>query len=86
MSISKCIAKAIRKADKRYFFENYDKQASAVINSLKKEGYCIMPYEPDMDLLREVADSISTGKMRPEDHIRNVYQTVAKKVQKKYAE
>ncbi|MCI5050148.1 MAG: hypothetical protein MRY32_07455 [Rickettsiales bacterium] len=84
MSIKKTIARSIRKADKSYFFENYDKQAAAVLKGLEKDGYCIMPLEPDEDLLLEVADTISTGKMRPEQHIRNVWQTLAKRIKKDY--
>lgn len=77
MSIRKSIARAIRKADSRYFFEDYDKQAKAVINMLKKDGYVIVPFEPDEDTLRECADTMATGKMRPEEHIKNVHQTLA---------
>ena len=83
MSIHTMIAKAIRKADKFYFFENYDKQATAVLKTLEKKGYCLMPIEPDEDLLMQVADTISTGKMRPDKHILNVWQTMAKLIKEK---
>lgn len=84
MSIRKKIAIAIKKADRSYFFEDYDRQASSVIQSLQKEGYVILPKEPDGDLLKKVADSISTGRMRPEDHIKNVYMTLQQLMQKGY--
>lgn len=77
MSIKKNIAKAIRKADKSYFFEDYDKQAVAVIQMLKKDGYVIVPLEPSEETLRKAADTIATGKMRPEQHILNVHKTLA---------
>lgn len=82
MSIRKKIALAIKKADRSYFFEDYDRQASCVIQSLQKEGFVILPKEPDSELLRKVADSISTGKMKPEDHIKNVYLTLQQLMQK----
>ena len=84
MGIKKDIAVAIQKADKSYFFENYDKQASAVIKALRQKGYAIMPIEPDEKTLKAVADHISTGKMRPEQHIKNVHQTLAKLMQSNY--
>ena len=84
MKVQKQIAKAIRRADKSYFFENYDRQAGSVIKALEKAGYAIMPIEPDKDVLREVADTISTGRMKPEDHIKNVYQTLLGLMKKQY--
>ena len=77
MSIKSNIASAIKRADKSYFFENYSKQAGAVIKMLEKEGYVILPKNPDQKILKEVADTIKTGKMRPEQHIENVYHTLA---------
>lgn len=84
MGIKKDIAVAIQKADKSYFFENYDKQAKAVLKALEKNGYAIMPIEPDEKTLKAVADNMSTGKMRPEQHIKNVHQALAKLMQNKY--
>ncbi len=77
------IARAIKKADKSYFFENYDKQAESVLKSLRAEGYRIVKYEPDEELLKEAADTIKTGKMKPDQHIKNVYQTVIGLLEKK---
>lgn len=84
MGLKKDIAMAIKKADKSYFFENYDKQAAAVLAALKKQGYAVVPMEPDEKTLRTVADTIATGKMRPEQHIKNVHQTLAKLMEAKY--
>ncbi|MBN66493.1 MAG: hypothetical protein CMM94_02865 [Rickettsiales bacterium] len=84
MSVKSYIAKAIKKADKSYFFENYSKQANSVIKGLKKEGYTILPSEPDEELLKLVADTIHTGRMRPEQHIANVYKTLVSHMEKRY--
>ena len=84
MSIRKKIALAIKKADRSYFFEDYDRQAKSVIQSLQKDGYVILPKEPDHEMLRKVADSIATGKMKPEEHIKNVYLTLQQLMQKNY--
>lgn len=84
MSIRKNIAKAIKKADKSYFFEDYDKQAAAVISQLKKDGYVIVPLEPTEETLKKAADTIPTGKMRPEQHILNVHQTLAHLLKQEY--
>jgi len=78
MSTKRIIAHAIRKADKSYFFENYDKQAQAVLRALESEGYAIVPLTPDAATLKRAADTISTGKMKPEQHIQNVHETLVK--------
>lgn len=82
MSLHKQIAVAIKRADRSYFFENYDKQARSVIRALEQQGYVILPREPDEGLLKQVADSISTGRMRPEEHVRNVYLTLQKLIER----
>lgn len=78
MSVKKTIARAIRNADKSYFFENYDKQALAVIKALEADGYAIVAATPDADILKKAAATISTGKMKPEQHIQNVHETLVK--------
>lgn len=76
MNLSKTIARAIKRADRRYFFENYEKQAQAVMRALDEEGYMILPKEPSTDLLKKVADSMATGKMKPEEHVKDVYRKI----------
>ena len=79
-SVAKIIARAIKKADKSYFFEDYDKQALAVIKKLKEEGWAITRREADMAIFKEVADNMSTGRMKPEEHIQDVYRQVLEKL------
>jgi hypothetical protein len=78
MSVKKKIALAIKRADKSYFFEDYEKQAAAVIRALEADGYVIVPSAPDAAILKKAADSLSTGKMKPEQHIQNVHETLIK--------
>ncbi len=78
MSVKKKIALAIKRADKSYFFEDYEKQAAAVIRALESDGYVIVPSTPDAAILKKAADSLSTGKMKPEQHIQNVHETLIK--------
>lgn len=78
--VPKIIARAIKKADKSYFFENYDKQAQSVINALEAEGWAITRREADMAIFEMVAKEMQTGRMRPEEHIRDVYRRVLTKL------
>lgn len=76
MKIQKLIARSIKKADSSYFFEDYSKQAKAVLKTLDKEGYQIIPKELDKKLYKQISDEMRTGRMSPEDHINDVYQTM----------
>jgi hypothetical protein len=77
---AKIIAKTIKQADKSYFFEDYDKQAANVIKRLKDEGWAITRREADMDIFKAVADAMQTGRMKPEEHIQDVYRRVLEKL------
>lgn len=70
------IQDAIAKADNSYFFENYTKQAQAVIAALEKAGYAITPAEFSDDIWKQVADQMRTGRLKPEEHVRDVYETL----------
>ena len=76
MSAVKIIAKAIRSADGSYFFEDYEKQARAVLKALEADGYAVTRREADMALFKKVSDEMLTGKMKPEEHVKDVYQRV----------
>ena len=82
MSVKTKIASAIKRADKSYFFENYSKQAQSVLRELDKAGYMVLPKDVDEKLLKQVADTIKTGKMKPEQHIANVYSTLTQLLQR----
>jgi hypothetical protein len=70
------IAEAIRKADKRYFFEDYSTQADAVLAALKKAGLRIVPLEPTPDMIEAGKNGMKYGTQRPGDMLRALYQTM----------
>lgn len=74
------IARAIKKADKTIFLENYTRQAKSVLKALQKEGYVIVPLEPTEEMLKAGSDAIVSGKVKPSNHVRVVYQSMLKKV------
>jgi len=75
-SIQTVIENAIAKADNSYFFENYTKQAQAVIAALQKAGMVILPSEFPDETWKKVADNMRMGRLKPEEHVKDVYQTV----------
>jgi len=77
MCLKTDIASAIKKADSSYFFENYSKQANAVLKKLEAE-HMILPKDPGKEFYKKVADVMKTGKMTPEAHIKDVYETILK--------
>lgn len=77
------IAEAIRAADSSYFNEDYTKQARAVLTAIEKAGYVLMPQDYPADTWKRVAENMKTGRIRPEDHVKNVYETVLKTVAEK---
>ena len=72
------IAKAIKKADSSYFFENYDKQAKAVVQALAKEGLRVVPLSPTEDMEAAGTDAIRKGRIRPSDLVRTIYEVMVK--------
>lgn len=72
------ITDAIQKADSSYFFENYTKQAQAVMAALDRAGYQIIPKTLPDDLAKEVAKNLPTGRMKPEEHVQRVVETAFK--------
>lgn len=59
------IAEAIQKADSSYFFENYEKQADAVIKSLIEKGFVITPIDPTDQMLEAGKEAIFYGRNNP---------------------
>lgn len=70
------IENAISKADSSYFFENYTKQAQAVIAALEKAGFAIVPTDAPATLWERAANEMKTGRIKPEAHVKDVYETV----------
>ena len=72
------VANAINKADNSYFFEDYSKQSREVLKAIEGAGFRIIPKELDESEFKTIADSMKMGKMRPEQHSKNVYETFVK--------
>ena len=68
------IENAIRKADSSYFFEDYTKQARAVITALEAAGFAVVTKDLPEDLWKQVANEMRTGRVKPEEHVKDVYQ------------
>ena len=71
------IAKAIRKADKRYWFEDYTIQAEAVVKALAEAGYGVVPLRADEEMRKAGADAIPIGRQHPTAVARFVYDAMA---------
>ena len=72
------IENAIAKADSSYFFENYTKQAQAVIKAVEAAGYSFIPNDIAESTWTQVADEMRTGRLKPEEHVKDVYQTLTR--------
>ncbi len=69
------IQNAISKADSSYFFEDYTKQAQAVLKALEAAGYSVIAKELPEDLWKQIADEMRTGRVKPEEHVKDVFHT-----------
>jgi hypothetical protein len=74
--LSDTIAQAIRKADRRYFFEDYTAQADAVLKALRLAGMVVVPLEPTADIIEAGKTSLKYGTQRPGDMLRTLYQAM----------
>ena len=77
------IQDAISKADSSYFFEDYTKQAKAVIAALEREGYKLVPKDCSEDVWKKVADQMRTGRLQPHVHTKDVVETFFRVVSQK---
>lgn len=69
------IADAISRADSSYFNEDYSKQAAAVLVAIEKAGYSLLPKELPESVWAQVAKEMRTGRVRPEEHVKDVVLT-----------
>ena len=69
------IQDAIAKADSSYFFEDYTKQAKAVLAALSAAGYRVVPGENSEEIWKKVADQMRTGRLQPHVHTKDVVET-----------
>lgn len=67
------IENAIAKADTSYFFEDYSKQARAVIAALDAAGFAVVSKELPETLYKQIADNMKTGRVKPEEHVKNIF-------------
>lgn len=67
------IENAISKADSSYFFEDYTKQAKAVIAALDSAGFAIIAKDLPDDMWKIVSDQMRTGRLKPEEHVKDVF-------------
>lgn len=70
------LAKAIRKADTRYFFENYSKQAIAAIEALEKAGYAIVPKTPTREMYDAAKKAIVYGQRKPGEVVGPIWEAM----------
>lgn len=67
------IENAISKADSSYFFEDYTKQARAVIAALEAAGFAVIAKNISEDVWVQVANEMRTGRVKPEEHVKDVF-------------
>lgn len=72
-NIENIIAEAIQKADSSYFFENYNKQAKAVLAALVKEGFVITAKKPTEKQLEAGKAAVTRGRVRPSELVETIY-------------
>lgn len=72
------IAHAIRAADSSYFFEDYTKQAMAVIRALQKAGLGVVPLRADEGMIEAGSQAVLSGRVKPSDHVRTVYEAMVR--------
>ena len=74
MNLTKTIAQAIKNEDKTYFFEDYTKQAKAVLKVLHKSGYVLVPKEPSAEMIKAGVLAINLGIVDAKVLAKEVYQ------------
>ncbi len=67
------IENAISKADASYFFEDYTKQARAVIAALEAAGFAVISKNIPEEVWSQVANEMRTGRVKPEEHVKDVF-------------
>lgn len=67
------IQDAIYKADTSYFFEDYTKQARAVMAALDAAGFTVINSTLPDDIYKQIADTMKTGRVKPEEHVKDVF-------------
>jgi hypothetical protein len=81
-SLEDMIALAIKEADRSIFNEDYTKQARAVLQAVRKNGYEIVPRRPPDGLVEWAKTNIPFGRQRPADLISQMYTMMIENVRK----
>jgi hypothetical protein len=68
------IENAISKADSSYFFEDYTKQAKAVITAMEAAGFVFIAKDLPEEMWKQIADAMKTGRVSPTEHVKDVVQ------------
>lgn len=71
---------AISAADDSFFFENYPKQAKAAIAAIERAGFTLIPAEIPVDTWEKAANQMKTGRLKPHEHVKDVFEVVLKMV------
>jgi TRAP-type C4-dicarboxylate transport system substrate-binding protein len=74
--LANTIAHAIKKADKRYFFEDYTAQANAVLKALREAGMAVVPLDPPAEVIEAGKNALKYGTQRPGDMLKTLYQAM----------
>ncbi len=80
--IKELIAKSIKAADNSYFWEDYMKQATAVLHTLNSKGLVIVPKEPSLPMIQAGVKAVVIGKTKPQELADQIYQGMIKAYQK----
>lgn len=72
------ISHAIKEADTSYFFENYTRQANAVITALRKNGYVIVPYYPTVQMVQAAMIELQYGQNKFTNVVMPMYLAMMK--------
>lgn len=76
------IARTIKYADNSYFWEDYMKQADAVIKMLQTKGLAIVPVDPTLPMIQAGVHAVVIGKTKPQDLAQQIYHGMIKSYSK----
>lgn len=79
MTIRDYIAKTIKEADTRYFYEDYGGQADAVIAALERAGLILVPKEATAAMMQAGVESLEYGTVKQGSVIRAIYEAMVEK-------
>ena len=75
------IAKAIKDADSSYFWEDYTKQAAAVIRVINSAGYILVREDPSLKMIQAGVNAVMIGKTQPHELARQIYTAMIRSKQ-----